>query len=69
MYKILAPKEMASLTTRRRYKVQLMRRPLQAVGRCGAIFFSGMLLMAYNTWRTVRAAEPAEAARSHRWAV
>ncbi|MGE6447142.1 cbb3-type cytochrome c oxidase subunit I, partial [Pseudomonas bubulae] len=26
----------------------------------GAIFFSGMLLMAYNTWRTVRNAEPAE---------
>jgi len=28
----------------------------------GAIFFSGMLLMAYNTWRTVRASVPAEAA-------
>lgn len=26
----------------------------------GAIFFSGMLVMAYNTWRTVRAAKPAE---------
>ncbi|MBX9912455.1 MAG: cytochrome-c oxidase, cbb3-type subunit I [Pseudomonadaceae bacterium] len=26
----------------------------------GAIFFSGMLFMAYNTWRTVRAAKPAE---------
>ena len=26
----------------------------------GAIFLSGMLLMAYNTWRTVRNAEPAE---------
>ncbi|OLU27483.1 cytochrome-c oxidase, cbb3-type subunit I [Pseudomonas sp. PA15(2017)] len=25
----------------------------------GAIFFSGMLLMAWNTWRTIRAAEPA----------
>jgi cytochrome c oxidase cbb3-type subunit 1 len=25
----------------------------------GAIFFSGMLLMAYNTWRTVRGAQPA----------
>jgi len=24
----------------------------------GAIFFSGMLLMAYNTWRTVRASQP-----------
>jgi cytochrome c oxidase cbb3-type subunit 1 len=28
----------------------------------GAIFLSGMLLMAYNTWRTVRASQPAEAA-------
>jgi cytochrome c oxidase cbb3-type subunit 1 len=26
----------------------------------GAIFFSGMLVMAYNTWRTVREAKPAE---------
>ncbi|RMH96326.1 cytochrome C oxidase Cbb3, partial [Stutzerimonas nitrititolerans] len=26
----------------------------------GAIFFAGMLLMAYNTWRTVRVAKPAE---------
>ncbi|KMM87513.1 cbb3-type cytochrome c oxidase subunit I, partial [Pseudomonas psychrophila] len=26
----------------------------------GAIFFIGMLLMAYNTWRTVHNAEPAE---------
>jgi len=26
----------------------------------GAIFFSGMLLMAWNTWRTIRAARPAE---------
>jgi cytochrome c oxidase cbb3-type subunit I len=26
----------------------------------GAIFFTGMLLMAYNTWRTVRAVQPAE---------
>jgi len=26
----------------------------------GAIFFTGMLLMAYNTWRTVSAAKPAE---------
>ena len=26
----------------------------------GAIFFTGMLLMAYNTWRTVQAAKPAE---------
>jgi cytochrome c oxidase cbb3-type subunit 1 len=28
----------------------------------GAIFFAGMLLMAYNTWRTVRSAQPAEMA-------
>jgi len=28
----------------------------------GAIFFSGMLLMAYNTWRTVRASQPADVA-------
>ncbi len=27
----------------------------------GAIFLSGMLLMAYNTWRTVRGAAPATA--------
>ncbi|MNR41978.1 hypothetical protein D3C85_1604440 [compost metagenome] len=26
----------------------------------GAIFLSGMLLMAWNTWRTVRASKPAE---------
>ncbi|WP_312572860.1 cbb3-type cytochrome c oxidase subunit I, partial [Stutzerimonas balearica] len=26
----------------------------------GAVFFTGMLVMAYNTWRTVRAAKPAE---------
>ena len=26
----------------------------------GAIFLSGMFLMAYNTWRTVRSAQPAE---------
>ncbi|MCF6783959.1 cytochrome C oxidase Cbb3, partial [Pseudomonas stutzeri] len=26
----------------------------------GAIFFAGMLLMAWNTWRTVRAVKPAE---------
>ncbi|MBA1276109.1 cbb3-type cytochrome c oxidase subunit I, partial [Stutzerimonas azotifigens] len=26
----------------------------------GAIFFSGMLVMAYNTWRTVRSVKPAE---------
>jgi cytochrome c oxidase cbb3-type subunit 1 len=26
----------------------------------GTIFFTGMLLMAYNTWRTVQAAKPAE---------
>ncbi|WP_070887085.1 cytochrome-c oxidase, cbb3-type subunit I [Pseudomonas argentinensis] len=26
----------------------------------GAIFFTGMLLMAWNTWRTIRAARPAE---------
>ncbi|MBD9654644.1 cytochrome-c oxidase, cbb3-type subunit I [Pseudomonas sp. PDM12] len=26
----------------------------------GAIFFAGMLLMAWNTWRTIRAARPAE---------
>ena len=26
----------------------------------GAIFLAGMFLMAYNTWRTVRAAKPAE---------
>ncbi|MCY1412970.1 Cbb3-type cytochrome c oxidase subunit CcoN1 [compost metagenome] len=26
----------------------------------GAIFFSGMLLMAWNTWRTARAAQPAD---------
>ncbi|MCQ4251704.1 cytochrome C oxidase Cbb3, partial [Pseudomonas stutzeri] len=26
----------------------------------GAFFLTGMLLMAYNTWRTVRAAKPAE---------
>ncbi len=26
----------------------------------GAIFFTGMLVMAYNTWRTVQAAKPAE---------
>jgi len=26
----------------------------------GAIFFAGMLVMAYNTWRTVQAAKPAE---------
>ncbi|MGH8375029.1 MAG: cbb3-type cytochrome c oxidase subunit I, partial [Pseudomonas sp.] len=28
----------------------------------GAIFLSGMFLMAYNTWRTVRASQPAEVA-------
>ncbi|NYS35138.1 cbb3-type cytochrome c oxidase subunit I, partial [Streptococcus danieliae] len=28
----------------------------------GAIFLSGMFLMAYNTWRTVRSAQPAEVA-------
>jgi cbb3-type cytochrome oxidase subunit 1 len=28
----------------------------------GAIFLSGMFLMAYNTWRTVRASKPADAA-------
>ncbi len=28
----------------------------------GAVFLSGMLLMAYNTWRTVRSAQPAEVA-------
>ncbi|MCP8349985.1 cytochrome C oxidase Cbb3, partial [Pseudomonas sp. FBF18] len=27
----------------------------------GAFFASGMLLMAYNVWRTVRASQPAEA--------
>jgi len=27
----------------------------------GAVFLSGMLLMAYNTWRTVRSAQPVEA--------
>jgi cytochrome c oxidase cbb3-type subunit 1 len=27
----------------------------------GAIFLSGMLLMAYNSWRTVRASQPADA--------
>ncbi|MDQ7984598.1 cytochrome-c oxidase, cbb3-type subunit I [Pseudomonas sp. G34] len=26
----------------------------------GAIFFAGMLLMAWNTWRTIRAAQPAD---------
>ncbi len=26
----------------------------------GGFFLTGMLLMAYNTWRTVRAAKPAE---------
>ncbi|OZB23149.1 MAG: cytochrome oxidase subunit I, partial [Pseudomonas sp. 34-62-33] len=26
----------------------------------GAFFVTGMLLMTYNTWRTVRAAKPAE---------
>ncbi|WP_027910390.1 cytochrome-c oxidase, cbb3-type subunit I [Pseudomonas sp. URMO17WK12:I4] len=26
----------------------------------GAIFFSGMLLMAWNTWRTIRSAQPAD---------
>jgi cytochrome c oxidase cbb3-type subunit 1 len=26
----------------------------------GSIFFAGMLLMAYNTWRTVSASKPAE---------
>jgi cytochrome c oxidase cbb3-type subunit 1 len=26
----------------------------------GAIFLIGTLLMAYNTWRTVRSAQPAE---------
>lgn len=26
----------------------------------GAIFFSGMLLMAWNTWRTIRGAQPAD---------
>jgi cytochrome c oxidase cbb3-type subunit I len=26
----------------------------------GAFFFAGMLIMAYNAWRTVRAAKPAE---------
>jgi cytochrome c oxidase cbb3-type subunit 1 len=30
----------------------------------GGIFFSGMLLMAYNTWRTVQASVPAEAIAS-----
>ncbi|MFT5781584.1 MAG: cytochrome c oxidase cbb3-type subunit 1 [Pseudomonas sp.] len=31
---------------------------VRAIG--GAIFFSGILIMAYNTWRTVRASVPAE---------
>ena len=31
---------------------------VRAIG--GAFFLLGMLLMAYNTWRTVRAAKPAE---------
>jgi cytochrome c oxidase cbb3-type subunit 1 len=31
---------------------------VRAIG--GAFFFAGMLLMAYNSWRTVRAANPAE---------
>ena len=31
---------------------------VRAIG--GAFFFAGMLLMAYNTWRTVRAAKPAD---------
>ena len=31
---------------------------VRAIG--GAFFLTGMLLMAYNTWRTVRAAKPAE---------
>ncbi|MDO9320612.1 MAG: cytochrome C oxidase Cbb3, partial [Pseudomonas sp.] len=31
---------------------------VRAIG--GAFFFAGMLLMAYNTWRTVRSAVPAE---------
>ena len=32
---------------------------VRAIG--GAIFASGMLFMAYNVWRTIRASNPAEA--------
>ena len=35
----------------------------------GAIFFTGMLLMAYNTWKTVRAAKPEEMEAAAKYAV
>ena len=35
----------------------------------GAIFFAGMLLMAYNTWKTVRAAKPEEMEAAAKYAV
>lgn len=35
----------------------------------GAFFFAGMLIMAYNAWRTVRAAKPAEYAAAAQFTV
>ena len=35
----------------------------------GAIFFFGMLLMAYNTWQTVRATKPAELAAAEQFSL
>jgi cytochrome c oxidase cbb3-type subunit 1 len=40
---------------------------VRAIG--GAFFLAGMLLMAYNTWRTVRAAKPAEYAAAAQFTV
>ena len=40
---------------------------VRAIG--GGFFFVGMLLMAYNTWRTVRAAKPAEYAAAAQFTV
>lgn len=35
----------------------------------GTIFFVGMLLMAWNVWKTIRSADPAEAAAANRFTV
>ena len=35
----------------------------------GSIFFIGMLLMAWNVWKTIRSAKPAEAAAAARFSV
>mgnify|MGYP006203861751 CR=1 FL=1 len=44
---------------RHRRRLRRHRLSVQTLGMF-AIFFTGMLLMAYNTWRTVQAAKPAE---------